>query len=115
MVNGAHVLLFSPNAEADRHFVRDVLKFPHVDVGHGWLIFKLPPSEVAVHPAEPVHSSPPDGMLSASLYLMCEDVDKTIAELHAKHVTCSPIKTERWGKVTAITLPSGATLGLYQP
>ncbi len=107
MINGAHVIIYSKDADADRAFFRDVLKFPNVDVGHGWLIFALPPAEVAVHPSETndVHE----------FYLMCEDVKIIMSELKAKNVTCSPIHEERWGSVTKITLPGGGTIGVYQP
>jgi catechol 2,3-dioxygenase-like lactoylglutathione lyase family enzyme len=108
MINGAHVLVYSSNADADRAFVRDVLGFRFVDVGHGWLIFGLPPSELAVHPNQ-------GGPLTAELYLMCDDVRAEIESLRAKGVTCAPITEERWGFRTAIRLPSGSELGLYQP
>jgi catechol 2,3-dioxygenase-like lactoylglutathione lyase family enzyme len=107
MISGAHVILYSRHAEADRGFFRDVLGWAHVDVGHGWLIFQLPPSEVAVHPTG---DSP-----SHELYLTCDDVRATIHELKEKGVTCSPLHEERWGSITRVTLPSGATIGLYQP
>jgi catechol 2,3-dioxygenase-like lactoylglutathione lyase family enzyme len=107
MINGAHVIIYSHDAEADRNFFRDVLGYPHVDAGHGWLIFKLPPAEVAVHPA--------DGPAAHELYLMCDDVEATIAELTAKGVVCTPISEERWGRRTSLKLPGGGDLGLYQP
>jgi len=113
MITGAHVLLFSADADADRAFVRDVLGFQSVDVGHGWLIFALPPSEMAVHPADsPAESS---SEIGASLYLMCADVNVFIKSMEGRNVTCSPVVTERWGLRTSIQLPSGATLGVYQP
>jgi catechol 2,3-dioxygenase-like lactoylglutathione lyase family enzyme len=113
MITGAHVLLFSADADADRAFVRDVLGFRSVDVGHGWLIFALPPSEMAVHPADsPAESS---SEIGASLYLMCADVNVFIKSMEGRKVTCSPVVTERWGLRTSIQLPSGATLGVYQP
>ncbi len=107
MINGAHVILYSKNADADRAFLRDVLKFPHVDVGHGWLIFALPPSEVAVHPTD-------DGD-THELFLMCDQVKEVVRTLAAEHIDCSPIQELRWGSLTQVTLPSGAKLGLYQP
>jgi catechol 2,3-dioxygenase-like lactoylglutathione lyase family enzyme len=115
---GAHVLLYSDNPEADRAFFRDVLQFPAVDVGHGWLIFRLPPGEVAVHPTdgekhELVHAG--HRMLGASLYLMCDDLGDQIKLLKAKNVSCTEIEEERWGIRTTIKLPSGGELGLYQP
>jgi hypothetical protein len=104
---GAHVILYSNNAEADRAFLRDVLEFPSVDAGHGWLIFKLPPAEAAVHPTE--------GPDRAELYLMCEDLDATIKTLADKKVTCGSVDEERWGRKTTIRLPGGGEIGLYQP
>ncbi|WP_214320280.1 VOC family protein [Nonomuraea sediminis] len=106
MINGAHVIIYSRDAEADRAFLRDVLGYPHVDVGGGWLIFKLPPAEVAVHPAETE---------THELYLMCDDLDETVAELAAKGVTTSPPADQGWGVLTSIRLPGGGTLGLYEP
>jgi len=108
MINGAHVILYSRDAEADRRFIQDVLGFPHVDAGHGWLIFQLPPAEVAVHPAD---ASP-----GHELYLMCDDIHATIAGLAAKGADVSPeVSEQRWGIVATITLPSGSPLSLYQP
>ena len=114
MITGAHVLLFSADADADRAFVRDVLGFRSVDAGHGWLIFALPPSELAVHPSD----SPPESSsdeIAASLYLMCADVNALVKSMEARKVACSPVMTERWGLRTNIHLPSGARLGVYQP
>ena len=115
---GAHVLLYSTNADADRAFVRDVLGFKHVDVGHGWLIFGMSPAELAVHPAdedaqEREHAG--HKMLGAHLYLMCDDLGGFIKTLEAKKIACTEIETERWGIRTTIKLPSGGELGLYQP
>jgi catechol 2,3-dioxygenase-like lactoylglutathione lyase family enzyme len=107
MIFGAHVVLYSKNAEADRDFLRDVLGLAHVDAGHGWLIFALPPGEVAVHPAEE------DGR--HELYLMCDDLAAEIAALGAKGVQCSEVHQERWGSITRIQLPGGGKLGLYEP
>lgn len=113
MITGAHVLLFSADADADRAFVRDVLGFQSVDVGHGWLIFALPPSEMAVHPADsPAGSS---SEIGASLYLMCADVSAFVKSMEDRKVNCSPVVTERWGLRTSIQLPSGGRLGVYQP
>lgn len=107
MINGAHVIVYSRDAEADRAFLADVLGFPHVDVGHGWLIFKLPPAEVAVHPAgeHVVHE----------LYLMCDDVAAAVAELAGKGVEVEPVTDQGWGLLTTIRLPGGGDLGLYEP
>jgi catechol 2,3-dioxygenase-like lactoylglutathione lyase family enzyme len=108
MFNGAHVILFSHDAEADRAFLRDTLGFPWVDAGAGWLIFKLPPAEVAVHPAdaEPKHE----------LYLVCDDIEKVLSECTAKGVTVvEPPRDEGWGILASIRLPSGAPLSIYEP
>jgi catechol 2,3-dioxygenase-like lactoylglutathione lyase family enzyme len=108
VITGAHTVLFSTDAEADRAFFRDVLGFPSVDAGGGWLIFRLPPAEAAFHPAE--------GGGKHELYLMCDDVQATVAELEAKGVEFSrPIADEGWGLVTALKLPSGTGLALYEP
>src|SRR6185295_13702609 len=95
------------NPEADRAFLRDVLRLPSVDVGDGWLIFGLPPAEVAVHPSEKndVHE----------FYLMCDDVEAFIAAMKKRDVTCGPVQNQRWGLLTRLTLPGGGTLGIYQP
>ena len=114
MVSGAHVLLYSEKADEDRDFFRDVMGFSSVDAGGGWLIFKLPPAELAVHPKNG-ETAPGHAMIAAQLYLMCEDLPAMIAKLEAKHVRCTPTSTERWGIRTTIMLPSGAELGLYQP
>src|SRR5205807_201085 len=107
MIIGAHSIIYSKDPEADRAFLRDVLKLPNVDVGGGWLIFALPPAEVAVHPGDKndVHE----------LYLMCEDVAVFIEELRKRKITCSEIHHERWGILTQVTLPGGGKLGVYQP
>jgi catechol 2,3-dioxygenase-like lactoylglutathione lyase family enzyme len=107
MILGAHVIFYSRNADADRAFFRDVLGFKSVDAGHGWLIFALPPSEVALHPfdEESVHE----------LYLMCDDLKAEIASLIKKNVECSEIQEARWGSITKIRLPGGDEIGLYQP
>lgn len=116
MIIGAHVLLNSERANEDRAFFRDVLNFPSVDAGRGWLIFGLPPAEVAIHPIESRDASHKDqGLPGAVLYLMCDDLNATIAMLKTKNVSCSAIKEERWGSVTSIVLPSGSEIGLYQP
>lgn len=113
MINAAHVIVYSQDADADRAFLRDVLGFPHVDAGHGWLIFKLPPAEIAVHPADTV--PPADGQARHELYLMCDDLAATLAELAARGVQAGAVTQQRWGALAAITLPSGAPLSLYQP
>ncbi len=118
MLIGAHVLLYSENPEADRAFFRDVLDFPNVDVGHGWLIFKLPAAEAAVHPTDDkdtqhVHAG--HRLLGAVLYLMCDDLPSTIKLLKSKNVSCTEIDEAPWGIKTTIKLPSGGEIGLYQP
>jgi len=107
MIHGAHIIIYSKDSDADRTFFRDVLKYKSVDAGHGWLIFALPPAEVAVHPSEEndVHE----------LYLMCDDVQALVAEMTKKNVKCSPIDEQRWGSITRLTLPGGGKLGIYQP
>ena len=106
MITGAHVIVYSRDADADRAFFRDVLECPHVDAGGGWLIFKLPPGEVAVHPSEGA---------SHELYLMCDDVNTTVEQLAAKGVSCGPVSDQGWGLLTSIRLPGGGQLGLYEP
>jgi len=104
---GLHALIYSKKDEATRAFFRDVLGFPSVDAGRGWLIFAAPPAELAIHPAEDREYQ--------ELYLMCDDIDATIAELKRKGVTTRDIQEEAWGRVTQIRLPSGDELGLYEP
>ena len=108
VIDGAHVILNSNDPDADRAALRDVLGFPHVDVGGGWLIFALPPAEVAVHPT--------DGPPSHELYLMCDDVEATVADLTAAGIEVTkPVEDQGWGLLTSIRLPGGSELGLYQP
>ena len=107
MIIGAHTVLYSKDPEADRAFLRDVLGLPHVDVGEGWLIFGLPPAEVAVHPSDEndVHE----------FFLMCDDVEALIATMKKKGVACDPVQRLPWGALTKIPLPGGGALGVYQP
>src|SRR3954466_15010991 len=106
MITGAHAIIYSKDADKDRAFFRDVLGMKSVDSGGGWLIFKLPPSEVAMHPAdEDKHE----------LYLIADDIKQTVKELKAKGVKVGPVKEERWGLLTTVTLPGGGALGLYEP
>jgi|SRR5215470_5212465 len=107
MITGAHVVIYSTDPEADRAFFRDVLHYPYVDAGHGWLIFELPPAEVAIHPA--------DQNGRHDLYLMCDDIDAFIAEMRAHSLACGPVEQEPWGSLTHLTLPGGGTLGIYKP
>lgn len=116
-INGTHILFYSTNAEADRAFLRDVLGLRGIDVGGGWLIFMTPPAEAAVHPAdESTRLTHADAqMLGAVIYFMCDDVHQMVRELQSQAVTCAPLHEEPWGIATAITLPSGGAVGLYQP
>lgn len=108
MINGAHVIIYTNDVDADRKFFRDVLEYPHVDVGDGWLIFKLPPAEIAMHPA--------DGAPSHEFFLMCDDIERTVEELTAKGVEfTSAVSNAGWGLMTSIRMPGGSELGLYQP
>lgn len=107
MISGAHVILYSKDAEADRAFFRDVLGFPAVDAGHGWLIFALPPAEAAFHPS--------DQNGAHELYFLCDDLQAEIAGLAKKNVKCSEVHEERWGSITKVRLPGGGDVGLYQP
>lgn len=106
MVFGAHFIMYSSDADADRSFLAEVFGFESIDAGGGWLIFALPPAEVAVHPAE----TP-----AAELYLMCDDLSAEMRSLADRGVVCSDIEEARWGSVTKIPLPGGGELGLYQP
>ena len=118
MLIGAHVLLYSEDPEADRGFFRDVLGFPFVDVGHGWLIFKLPPGEAAFHPTDGEQRDQLHGgrhLLGAVLYFMCEDLKAQMAQLEAKRVQFTKPEEAAWGIKTTIKLPGGGEIGLYQP
>ena len=107
MITGVHALIYAQDAEKVRAFFRDVLNFPSVDAGHGWLIFALPPAELGIHPAE--------NEAYHEFYLMCDDVAQTIKELQDKGVECAPVQEAGFGLVTSITIPGGGKLGLYQP
>jgi catechol 2,3-dioxygenase-like lactoylglutathione lyase family enzyme len=117
MVNGAHILIYTPDPEADRAFFRDVLQFASVDVGGGWLIFALPPAEAAFHPIGDNAGQQHAGhqLLGAVVYLMCDDLRATVASLAARNVHCTAIDQAAWGTKTTIPLPSGGEIGLYQP
>lgn len=106
-ITGAHAIIYSTDAEADRALLRDVFKFKHVDVGDGWLIFGLPPAEVAVHPA--------DENDRHELYLMTDDVEGFVKEMRQRHMSCGPVDDQGWGLLTHVTLPGGGKLGVYQP
>jgi hypothetical protein len=107
MIIGAHSIIYSKDPDADRAFLRDVLKFSNVDVGGGWLIFGLPPAEVAVHPSDEndVHE----------FYLMCDNVEAFIAEMKKHNINCGPFHNQGWGVLTQVILPGGGKLGVYQP
>jgi len=107
MISGAHMVIYSKDADADRAFFRDVLGFKAVDAGHGWLIFALPPGEAAFHPSE--KNGPHE------LYFLCDNLKSEMAALAKKGVACSEVHEERWGSITRIRLPSGGEIGLYQP
>ena len=104
---GAHSIIYSTDPEADRALFRDVFKLPHVDAGDGWLIFALPPGELAFHPARrnDVHE----------LYLICDDVKRLMADLRKRHLRCSRVQDRGWGLLTQVSLPGGGTLGVYEP
>jgi catechol 2,3-dioxygenase-like lactoylglutathione lyase family enzyme len=107
MINGAHVIIYSKDAEADKTFIKDVLGFKYVDANKGWLIFKLPPAEVAVHPSDEndLHE----------FYLMTDDLDAEIETLKGAGVSCEAVAQQSWGRSTRIKLPGGGALGMYQP
>jgi hypothetical protein len=106
LLNGAHAILYSAKAEADRAFLRDVLKLPHVDAGEGWLIFGLPPAEIAIHPGENDVQE---------LYLMSSDIQGFVAEMKKNKIKCTEVADRGWGLVTQLTLPGGSKLGVYEP
>ena len=106
MINGAYVVLFTPAAGATRDFLRDALGLSSVDAGGGWLIFALPPTEVAVHPA---------GSPSHELYLMCDDLASTMFKLTAAGARFGPVHEERWGLVATMTIPGGTQISIYEP
>ncbi len=107
MIIGAHSIIYSKNPHADRAFLRDVVGLPSVDVGEGWLIFGLPPAEVAVHPSNEndVHE----------FYLMSDDIEALIGAMQERGITCAPAQNQGWGVLTQVTLPGGGKLGIYQP
>ena len=108
MLIGAHAVLYSADAAADRAFLRDVLGLSGVDAGEGWLIFALPPAEVAVHPAHGAAGR-------HELFLMCADVGVFVDAMRARGIACEPIEEPRWGRLTHVALPSGLRIGVYQP
>lgn len=107
MINGAHVVIYTKDSEADRAFFRDVLGFSCVDAGHGWLIFAMPPLEAAFHDSEVNDRH--------ELYLMCDDIAATLKALESKKVEVSAVSEQRWGKLATFKLPGGGKIGIYQP
>jgi len=107
MITGAHSIIYSTNAEADRAFLRDLLKLTHVDVGHGWLIFGLPPAEVAVHPSDKNDVN--------EFYLMTDDIRGLLADMALRDIACGSIQDEGWGLLSHLMLPSGGKLRVYEP
>ena len=107
MINGAHIIIYSKDAEADKSFIKKILKFDYVDVNKGWLIFKLPPSEIAVHPSDEndLHE----------FYLMTDSLDAEMRVLKKEGVTCDSVTQQSWGRSTRVQLPGGGSLGLYEP
>lgn len=109
MITGAHSIVYATDAAAARAFLRDTLGLSNVDAGDGWLIFKSPPAEVAVHPSDPSASG------TVELYLMCDDLESTMAELKAKGVEVGEVTNAGWGLLTTLQVPGAGELGLYQP
>lgn len=107
MIIGAHAIIFSKDPEADRAFLKDVLHLPHVDAGEGWLIFELPPAELAVHPYKRNNLH--------RFYLMCDDIERFIEEMKQRDIACDEVMVAEWGLLTNISLPGGGKLGVYQP
>jgi hypothetical protein len=107
MLNGAHFVIYSTDAKKDREFFRDVLKLSKIDIGEGWLIFGLPPSELAVHPSSENDVN--------ELYFMCDDIQLFVQEMSKYKIVCSSLQNQRWGILTHLTLPGGGKIGVYQP
>jgi hypothetical protein len=107
LITGAHAIIYSADPEADILFFKNVLKFPNVDLGHGWLIFRLPPSEMAVHPSA-------DGRIQ-ELYLMCADIHLFVEEMAKHKIIHTTVEEQRWGLLIYLTLPGGGKLGVYEP
>jgi hypothetical protein len=107
LINGAHIVVHSKDPEADRTFFRDVLQFPCVDAGHGWLIFAMPPLEAAFHDSEKNDQH--------EFFLMCDDLTATLKDLKSKHVKVSDVTEQRWGKLATFSLPGGGKIGIYEP
>jgi catechol 2,3-dioxygenase-like lactoylglutathione lyase family enzyme len=107
LINGAHIVIYTKDPEADRAFFRDVLKFSSVDAGQGWLIFAMPPLEAAFHDSKSNDQH--------ELYLMCDDIAATLKDLKSKNVKVSDVNEQRWGKLATFTLPGGGKIGVYEP
>ncbi len=106
MVTGAHAIIYSRKPEDDRAFLSDVLGLPHVDAGEGWLVFGLPPAELAIHPSKEndLHE----------FYFICADIGKFVAAMEKKKIRCGPVEEMSWGILTRVTLPGGGSLGVYE-
>jgi catechol 2,3-dioxygenase-like lactoylglutathione lyase family enzyme len=122
MINGAHVIIYTKDPEADRAFFRDVLQFPFVDTGRGWLIFAMPRTEAAFHElgvgaAErpTLKNATPENQDRHELSLMCDDIAATLKDLEAKNVKVSEVSEQRWGKLASFTLPGGGRISIYEP
>jgi catechol 2,3-dioxygenase-like lactoylglutathione lyase family enzyme len=122
LINGAHIILSSKDAEADRAFFRDVLNLSYVDAGHGWLIFAMPPLEAAFHGSENAgsetagsESNDSENVGRHELYFMCNDIAATLKDLQAKNVKVSDVSEQRWGRLATFTLPGGGKIGIYEP
>lgn len=107
MIRGAHIVVYSRNPDADRDFFRDTLKYPFVDAGQGWLIFALPPAELAIHPS--------DESDRHELYFMCDDIHGFAASMQTAGFACSAVEQQRWGSLVRVALPGGGSIGVYQP
>jgi len=107
MINGAHTVIFSKDPQTDRAFLRDVCKFPFVDAGEGWLIFSLPPTEIAIHPGNENNKH--------EIYFTCDDINQFSTQMTEHNIDSSPVQDVGWGLLIYITLPGGGKLGVYQP
>jgi len=107
MITGAHSIIYSDQPEADRKFLQEILGLPYVDVGRGWLIFGLPPAEIAVHPGESNDRQ--------ELYFMCENIIEFVSHMDEHNIKCDVIEDQGWGMLTRIRLPGGGKIGVYQP
>ena len=107
MIIGAHSIIYSKKPDADRAFFREILEFPYVDIGEGWLIFRLPPAEIAIHPSAKTNTQ--------EIYLMCDNIQNFIVEMREYKIKCTKVKDQVWGLLTHLTLPGGGKLGIYEP